>query len=79
MGSEARCDRSDLPVSMCAHCRGDRQVADPPASDRPAGYGPVFFARFDGRCADCGDQFVAGERIAALTDGGGYVCEDCIA
>lgn len=72
--AEARCERSDLPTSMCAHCRGT-------AGEGPAAapeLGPLFEARFDGRCADCGESFDAGETIAALADGTGYACSECL-
>lgn len=71
--TEPRCDRTDLPVSMCAHCRG-HDVTPSTARD----YEPLFTARYDGRCAECDDPIDAGERIAPLADGSGYIHEDCI-
>lgn len=65
------CALTELPVEMCAHCRGDRL----PTDDRPE-LGPPFPARYDGECSGCGDDFAAGDTIRA--DGqGGWLCETC--
>lgn len=67
-----RCDLTELPKVMCAHCLGhtEQQV------NRPGQLGPWFDARYPGRCTNCGDYFDTGNRIRA--DGqGGYLGECC--
>lgn len=67
--SEPRCDYSDLPESMCGHCRGvPAEPARPP--------GQLFFARQYGPCSGCEVKIVPDDTIRA--DGqGGYLHEDC--
>ncbi|WP_280389288.1 hypothetical protein [Nocardia wallacei] len=62
--AEPICDLTELPVSMCAHCR-QQQLPQP---------GPLrwFTAQYRGRCANCGDPIDPGDEIAATEDG--YVC-----
>lgn len=56
-----RCDESDLPVIMCAHCRDvdDRITRDGPP--RPAAYADA--------CAHCGAAIDPGDPIAPTPDG----------
>jgi hypothetical protein len=70
----ARCDFSDLPAGMCAHCTGAEARARAEERSEPGGTpGPWFTAGFGGTCATCGDPIVPGDTIRA--DGrGGYVC-----
>jgi hypothetical protein len=81
--AEARCRLSDLPESMCAHCRGhDGPAVIDPGSPRTAPvvlldddeFGPAFTSRFDGWCAVCGERTYEGQIIAKLTDDSGYAC-----
>lgn len=52
--NETRCEISDLPASMCAHCRG-LDGTDP----RPELIVlRVITARFNGRCEVCGEHTV---------------------
>lgn len=85
--SEPRCGRTDLPESMCAHCRGhelrpDTSGAGPELVDgsefTAEDFGPSFEARFRGRCAICGERTHEGAILAALTDGSGYACSRCV-
>jgi hypothetical protein len=57
---ESRCEKTDLPTSMCAHCLGHREEPAIPAedfADRPS-----FAARYEGRC-NCGEPFHPGDQI----------------
>lgn len=64
MNAPLRCERTDLPVFMCAHCRGE----DLPKPD-PLRW---FTVRFPGACVACGHPIEPGDEIAATPDG--YVC-----
>jgi hypothetical protein len=71
-----RCELSDLPVDQCA-CRIHAPTEPPTLSQRIDGRVlATFFARYDGRCADCNEPLVAGERICNI-EHLGYVHEDC--
>lgn len=78
--AERRCERSDLPESMCAHCRG--HVEEVPAVEWGLTWediGPRFVAQYESAChAGCGGRIEAGELIAALSDGTGYACPGCL-
>jgi hypothetical protein len=66
--TEPRCDWSDLPVSMCAHCR-------PAEDDTPSEEVHWLTARYAGCCADCGGAIEPGDRIAFTDDD--YLCGEC--
>lgn len=75
--AERRCERTDLPASMCAHCRGHLD----PAAPADLGTGDLlssFPARYDGRCDNCDGPIREGDTIAALVDGSGYACTRCL-
>lgn len=72
--SEERCDHTDLPVEMCAHCTG-RDGAPPPIAD--ADIVAVFEARYPGRCARCDHGIQPGDHIGRDTDGD-YLCGRCL-
>jgi hypothetical protein len=86
MGEE-RCEISDLPVSMCGHCRGTEAQEAPfgaesvdlgfgAAVESVTEYGPLFFAARYGPCSGCETGIVPDDTIRA--DGqGGYLHEDC--
>ena len=80
--SEERCELSDLPVSMCSHCRGldaDRPGHRMVDSD-PVHVGIWITARFAGRCPVCERWYAEGEHIGkpdADYDLDGWVCQDC--
>lgn len=70
-----RCDLSDLPVEMCA-CR----VHGPKEERTAPTVGPVFAARYDGRCAVCDGRAYVGDRCRVLIVDGcttGIVHEGC--
>ena len=67
MQREPECEVTELPVSMCAHCR---QVPDLPSVALH-----WFSAKYEGECADCGRAIEVGDRIAATDDG--YMCRRC--
>lgn len=69
-----RCERTELFVDQCAHCRG---VPPPETLElNPYTFGPWFPARYDGECTECGVDFAAGDEIRS--DGfGGWLCGDC--
>jgi AAA domain-containing protein/UvrD-like helicase family protein len=67
-----RCEKHDLDLASCADCR-PRPVRSPRSSRR---YGPWFEASYEGECAGCGDDILAGDRIRADGDGG-WLCTDC--
>jgi hypothetical protein len=72
-----RCPLTEMLRDGCAHCR---KTPDPFATPTRAarvdtGIGPLFAARFAGKCA-CGNNFPPGEAIRA--DGlGGYLAPCC--
>jgi hypothetical protein len=70
MSTVERCDVTNLPAVMCAHCLDDQQP------DRPGQLGPAFEAAYGGWCAGCDDPIEPGDRIRA--DGeGGYRLDCC--
>jgi hypothetical protein len=76
--TEQRCERSDLPVSMCAHCRGLDHVPTPiddDPFDAPSDLGPTIAAKFDSECGNCGDPIAVGEPITSAYEG--WVHERC--
>lgn len=62
--SDPVCDLTELPVSMCAHCRS-QDLSEPEPLD-------WFEAQYPGRCADCNRPIEPGDEIAATDDG--YIC-----
>lgn len=62
--AEVRCELTELPISMCAHCR-KQELPEPEPSN-------WFTAQYAGRCVNCGSPFECGEEIASTPDG--YVC-----
>jgi hypothetical protein len=87
MTGEERCVYSDLPKSMCGHCKRELLVdtgelviqSDDLKRIRPreARYGPWIVARFDSDCdGPCGGAIDEGEHTRS--DGeGGWLCELC--
>lgn len=74
------CEKYDLPAASCGHCTGAeaRARAEEQADGEraPSGPGPWFTARYEGTCADCGEDIAPGDRIRS--DGGSrYVCGEC--
>jgi hypothetical protein len=75
-GRERRCDKSDLPVSMCAHCLGHRGVDE---VELLVAAGPAFRARFGGRCvAVCGTAIRVGDLIVPVEDSTGHAHLGCV-
>jgi hypothetical protein len=79
---QERCERSDLPVSMCGMpChRNSRTPEEEAELDRVIyGAGPWFFAQWSGTCARGGHPFEAGETVRY--DGGNdgaLECQNCV-
>jgi hypothetical protein len=72
----ARCDLTDLPTDGCAHCKGLNPTPAAPRGHQSGDLGPWISARYEGRCAGCGDDINPGDTIRA--DGqGGWLCHDC--
>lgn len=72
------CEKYDMPQAWCAHCRGDVEPRVGPERPRYAGEGLRywFFARWPGRCSNCGTAFRVGDAIG-VTDNDEYVCGGC--
>lgn len=73
-----RCEKTELPTDMCAHCLGH---TDPDAPDRTAH--PLVPARafwivaqYPGRCSGCSEWYRAGVQI--IRDGDGWLSECCV-
>jgi hypothetical protein len=64
---DPECERTGLPMSMCAHCR--------PAPPRPRA-DRVIYAAFNGHCAECDGAVRIGDRIG-LSDGE-WCCDRCV-
>ncbi len=64
----------ELAPASCSVCSGrDREPAERSGGGST---GPVFTARYPGRCSCCGEDFAAGDQIRADGDSG-YCCDDC--
>jgi hypothetical protein len=72
---EARCEVTELPESMCAHCRPP--APEPPEPRDTSLFGPWFPAGHDGDCdGECGSEIEEGDMIRS--DGqGGWLCLVC--
>jgi hypothetical protein len=61
-----RCDLTDLPTDMCAHCLSHQDPERAAAQDRArllaTGRG-WFAAQWSGTCEHCGERFEAGTAI----------------
>lgn len=76
----ARCDLTDLPTDMCAHCLGHRSDTDDRATARAhlIEYTPGWIeARFPGLCAVCDERYPAGTAITRHN--AGWVADCCAA
>lgn len=71
---EARCPKTELYVSQCAHCRHVEQ----PARLADDEVGIRIRAQYNGTCSACLGPISEGETIARLLDGGGWACEGCL-
>jgi predicted RNA-binding Zn-ribbon protein involved in translation (DUF1610 family) len=73
VSGELRCERTELLVEQCAHCRPpvDDQVPDEDIEVVWRG-----IARYDGQCPGCGGRIREGDPIARTGDNR-YVCEEC--
>jgi hypothetical protein len=80
----AICERTDLPPSMCSHCRGlpwnppvnEAALVEAGTTDEPLARWPRgMSAQFDSDCPACGETIVKGDLI--VLDGRRYVCEPC--
>lgn len=78
--SEPRCPATDLPESMCAHCRGHDTGEMPVVKLTTGSFGVPFLARYEGRCAICGEAIHVGDVTARIDPdiAEGYGCERCL-
>jgi hypothetical protein len=63
-----RCEQTDLPAEMCAHCLGHTDPDQQASKDRAALLATArgwFVARWPGTCEHCGEPFEAGDAIHA--------------
>lgn len=65
----SRCDKTDLPEEMCAHCRGLDTVVE--RDDE----GDAFRAKYPGTCNICDQDIEAGDWIQRV--GHKYCHHDC--
>lgn len=71
-----RCDFTDLNQASCAHCQGHDAFPEVQNRHRLAVTGAWLTARYDGKCAGCGDWYPRGTRIRS--DGGaGWLAGCC--
>jgi len=70
--SETVCELTELPVSMCSHCRPKL----PPVPERTAIVGQLIAARYAGHCGECSELIVEGDLIGCTEDGY-WICEHC--
>jgi len=69
--SEPRCERSELLVSQCAHCKGlDKAETFEYVVEQK------MLAKYPGACSACGDRVIPGETTIGLSEDG-WVCEGC--
>lgn len=67
---EPRCERTELLVSQCAHCR--------PAPPKPVyEIAYRFEAAYDGTCGVCEEPIEAGENIGRIDGENLYACPSC--
>lgn len=72
----SRCDLTDLPADMCAHCLGHKDTDQRAATDREALLNRGWLAaKFRGRCSRCGEWYETGTAIRR--DGDGWLAECC--
>lgn len=64
----ARCEMTELPVDMCAHCLGHDDRDTPHPTDLTV-TGLPLEARYPGRCAGCGRPYPSGTEIRRIPDG----------
>ena len=73
--TEPRCEKTELPKSGCAHCRGHETPVD---VDGPRRRGFSFTAAWPGRCVVCADRIDTGDDITRVVDSTGYAHDTCI-
>jgi hypothetical protein len=80
------CERSDLPMNMCGHCRNleewNRQFAAEKRARarvrKPSLLGKWFAASYPGECSRCETPFKAGDEIRGdYPEGSGYIAKQC--
>jgi hypothetical protein len=77
---EERCERTDLPVSGCYHCRADTVVIRQHGTPEPVRNAIVVStrARWNSTCPECKGTVVKGEMIYKATEPGSWVCSECV-
>lgn len=72
---EEICERTDLPVSMCAHCRPASNIDGPsPVALRREG---VIIAKYPGHCAFCPSPIEQGDRLKHDDETSRWIHETC--
>lgn len=75
-----RCERTELLVDDCAHCRGHKSIEEQVADERiQLGEARTrwFNAIYPGKCAGCGTPFDEGNLIHGVPGHAGWVAECC--
>src|SRR5436305_795781 len=75
-----RCDRSDLPIASCAHCRGHELPAElEPLEPDVVDDRRVYVARAHHECGRCDEPIQPGDRVRRGGTRGGWLCPECAA
>lgn len=74
-----RCDKTDLLVDQCAHCRRLLDPGDEARQQRKAliSTGEWIEAKWRGKCVRCGEWFPEGAAIRPAEDRLGWIAECC--
>lgn len=71
---EERCEKYELLVSQCSHCRG---LDIKPKAVNPNTFVGYFPAKFPGNCAECDEPFTPPDMIQRNSKGLGWVGTCC--
>lgn len=77
--TEPRCEKTDLLVSMCDHCRPKLSVGVQQSRRRVGNATmPAIEAQYDGWCPECDEAIEAGVDMIVRSDDDGYwIHEEC--
>lgn len=81
MTGEERCEISDLPISMCAHCKDPSSQLRLVSSNKEPEYPAIsrtFEAQYDNDdgCHECGEDIHEGDRVAFVNNR--LCCLECV-